>query len=132
MLLVITQGELENLIRNFSKKKIRIEFLGENQLKLKTSGVSLLLFLVEVKPRQVSFAYKMNTVVNFFVEKFLKLDKPGISWDRDQLQIKIDLDQVFLDDKSKDIYLRQLVMDEEKMIIDFYLAQPNPENPTEI
>ncbi len=118
MLLVFTSEELERLAQNFSTKRPRIEFLGKNQLKVKMSKVGLTLFLEKVQPRKISFLYKMNSIVNFFAEKFVKLDKPGIHWDKESNRIELDLDLLLQDEKLKHFHLRQLIIDEEKLIIE--------------
>lgn len=123
MLIVFTQDEVQRLIQNFSKKKIKVDFLVENQLTLKLSGVKLHLFLTEVRPKRVTFIYKMNSVVNFILDKFLDLDKPGILWDKEADTIGIDLNQFLKDEKMSDFFLRQLLIDESKMILDFDLAE---------
>ena len=124
MLLVFTQDEVQRLIQNFSKKKIKVDFPGENQLTLRHSGVKLHLFLTEVRPKGVTFIYKMNSVVNFILDKFLDLDKPGILWDKEADTIGIDLNQFLKDEKMSDFFLRQLLIDETKMIVAFDLAEP--------
>ncbi|MEN2281405.1 hypothetical protein AAGF08_04640 [Algoriphagus sp. SE2] len=123
MLLVFTSEELEKILRNFSPKSINVEFLGRNQLKLKKSGVSISLFLNKVEPRKISFIYKMGSVVNFLVDKFVNLDKPGIILDKESKQLDVDLDQLIQDEKLKGFYIRQLIFDTEKMIVDFDLKE---------
>lgn len=123
MLLVFTSEELERIIENFSSKSVKIEFLGDNQLKLKKSGMSISLFLNEVKSKKLSFIYKTSSIVNFLVNKFVNLEKPGIIWNRDSKLIDIDLDQLIQDDKLKGFYIRQLIFDTDKMIIDFDLKE---------
>lgn len=123
MLIVFTQDEVQRLIQNFSKKKIKVDFLVENQLTLKLSGVKLHLFLTEVRPKRVTFIYKMNSVVNFILDKFFDLDKPGILWDKEADTIGIDLNQFLKDERMSDFFLRQLLIDESKMILDFDLAE---------
>ena len=123
MLLVFTSQELEKLIKKFSSKSPEIQFLGENRIKLKMSGVKITLFLNEVSPRQVSFVYKMGAIVNFLAEKFIKLDKPGIIWDKESSLILIDLDQMDLKGPLQDFYINQLIFDEKKMILDFDMKE---------
>ena len=123
MLLVFTSQELEKLIKKFSSKSPEIQFLGENRIKLKMSGVKITLFLNEVSPRQVSFVYKMGAIVNFLAEKFIKLDKPGIIWDKESSQIQIDLDQIDQKGLLQDFYIRQLIFDEKKMILEFDIKE---------
>lgn len=124
MLIVFTQDEVQRLIQNFSKKKIKVGFPGENQLTLKLSGVKLHLFLSEVRPKKVTFIYKLNSLVNFILEKFLDLDKPGILWDKEVNTITIDLNQFLRDEKVKNFFLKQLLVDDSKMVMDFDLAEP--------
>lgn len=123
MLLVFTSDELERIVENYSTKRPKIEFLGDNQLKLKISGMSISLFLKEVKPRKLSFIYKMGSIVNFFVEKFVDFDKPGIIWDKEFEQITIDFDQLIQDEKLDGFYIRQLLFDTGKMVLDFDLKE---------
>ena len=123
MLLVFTSQELEKLIKKFSSKSPEIQFLGENRIKLKMSGVKITLFLNEVSPRQVSFVYKMGAIVNFLAEKFIKLDKPGIIWDKESSLILIDLDQMDLKGPLQDFYINQLIFDEKKMILEFDIKE---------
>jgi len=119
MLLVFTADELERLAGNFSSKKLLIEFLGSNQLKIKVSQISIKLTLEDVQPRKLVFKYKLNSVINFFAERFVNLDKPGLTWDKESNQIQLDLDQLPRDNKLKDFFIRQFIIDEQKMIIDF-------------
>lgn len=87
------------------------------------SGVKITLFLNEVSPRQVSFVYKMGAIVNFLAEKFIKMDKPGIVWDKESSQIRIDLDQIDQKGLLQDFYIRQLIFDEKKMILEFDIKE---------
>jgi hypothetical protein len=123
MLLVFTSDELERLAEKFSGKKLEIEFLGTNQFKVKASNVSVKIFLEEVQPRRLTFSYKMNAVVNFFAERFVNLDKPGIIWDKQSDKFHLDFDQMPQDEKTKDFYIKQMIIDDQKMIIDFDLYQ---------
>ncbi|MBN7815269.1 hypothetical protein [Algoriphagus pacificus] len=123
MLLVFTSQELEKLVKKFSSKSPEIQFLGENRIKLKMSGVKITLFLNEVSPRQVSFVYKMGAIVNFLAEKFIKLDKPGIFWNKESSLILIDLDHMDLKGPLQDFYIRQLIFDEKKMILEFDMKE---------
>lgn len=123
MLLVLTSEELERLARRFSAKKLSIDFLGQNQLKVKVSRVSIKLLLEEVEPRKITFSYHMNAIINFFAARFVDLDKPGLTWDKEFSKIHLDFDQMPEDDKTKDFFLRQLIIDDQKMIIDFDLYQ---------
>lgn len=121
MLLVFTSEELERIVVKYSTKRPKIEFLGENQLRIKISGMRISLFLREVLPRKISFIYKMGSIVNFFAEKFVNLSKPGIMWDKESKLINIDLDLLDQDVKLSDFYIRQLIFDTKKMVIDFDL-----------
>jgi hypothetical protein len=123
MLLVFTSDELERLAGNFSAKKPSIEFLGDNQLKVKISKVSIKLSLEEVQPRRLTFSYKMNAVVNFFADRFVSLNKPGIIWDKESDRIHIDFDRMHQEEKLKNFFLRQLIIDNQKMIVEFDLYQ---------
>jgi hypothetical protein len=123
MLLVFTSKEVERIIGNFSNKRPKIEFLGDNKLKIKISGISISLFLQDVKPKKLSFLYKMNSIVNFFTGKFMNLDKPGIIWDKKSDLISIDLEQFVQEDKLRGFFIRQLLFDTEKMILDFDLKE---------
>ncbi|WP_296702293.1 hypothetical protein [Algoriphagus sp.] len=123
MLLVFTSEELERIIEKYSSKSVKIEFLGDNRLKLKKSGMSISLFLNDVKPRKLSFIYKMGSIVNFLVDKFLSFEKSGIIWNKETKQIDIDLDQLIQDEKLNGFYIRQLILDTEKMILDFDLKE---------
>ncbi len=123
MLLVFTSKEVERIIGNFSNKRPKIEFLEKNQLKIKISGITISLFLHEVKPKKLSFIYKMNSLVNFFTEKFMNLDKPGITWDKKADLISIDLEQLIQDEKLSGFFIKQLLFDTGKMILDFDLNE---------
>ncbi|MHA7130189.1 hypothetical protein [Algoriphagus namhaensis] len=122
MLLVLTQEETQQLIQNQSKKKIKVDFPGENQLTLKYSGVKVNLFLSEVRPKQVTFIYKVNSVVNFLLDKFLNLDKPGIFWDKEADTITLDLKQIGRGEQLDPVYLKQMLIDDGKLILDFDLV----------
>jgi len=119
MILVFTADELERLAGNFSAKKPSIEFLGDNQLKVKVAQVSIKLALKEVQPRRLIFTYKMNAVINFFADRFVNFNKPGINLDKESDQIHIDFDQMPQPEKLANFFLRQLIIDDQKMIIDF-------------
>jgi hypothetical protein len=123
MLLVFTSDELERLARRFSAKKPSIEFLGNNQLKIKVSRMNIKLLLEEVQPRRLTFSYKMNALIHFFAERFMNLDKPGLIWEKGLDRIHLDFDQMPQDDKTKDFFFRQLIIDEQKLIVDFDLFQ---------
>jgi hypothetical protein len=123
MLLVFTSDELERLAKRFSAKKFSIEFIGGNQLKVKVSPLSIKLLLEEVQPRRLTFSYKMNALISFFAERFMHLDKPGLIWDKESDRIHLDLDKMPQDDKTKDFFIRQLIIDDQKMIIEFDLYQ---------
>lgn len=123
MLLVFTSDELERLARRFSAKKPSIEFLGTNRLRVKVSRLNIKLFLEDVQPRRLTFSYKMNAFVNFFAERFVKFEKPGLIWEKETNLIHLDLDQMPQDDKTKDFFIRQLIIDDQKMIIEFDLYQ---------
>jgi hypothetical protein len=123
MLLIFTSDELERLAWNFSAEKPRIEFIGDNQLKLKVSQVSIKLLLEEVQPRRLTFSYRMNALISFFAERFMHLDKPGLVWEKELDRIHLDFDKMPQDDKIKDFFLRQMIIDEQKLIIDFDLYQ---------
>ena len=123
MLLVFTSKELERIVEEFSKKSPKIEFLGNNRVKIKQSGISISLFLTEVRPRQLTFLYKMSSVVHFFVGKFVELDRPGINWNKEENKISLDLDQLVQDKKLENFYIRQLLFDTEKMVVDFDLKE---------
>lgn len=123
MLLVFTSKELERIIEEFSKKSPKIEFLGDNRVKIKQSGISISLILTEVQPRQLTFLYKMSSVVHFFVGKFVELDRPGIKWNKEENKISLDLDQLVQDKKLENFYIRQLLFDTEKMVVDFDLKE---------
>lgn len=123
MLLVFTSEELERLVVNFSAKKPSIEFIGNNQLKVKVSQVSVKLSLEEVQPRRLTFSYKLNAFVNFFADRFVNFDKPGIIWDKESDRIHIDFDQMPQGEKLNNFFLRQMIIDNQKMIIDFDLYQ---------
>ncbi len=123
MLLVFTSDELERLVNFFLAKKPRIEFIGDNQLKVKVSQVSITLLLEEVQPRRLTFSYKMNALISFFAEKFMHLNKPGLVWEKELDRIHLDFDKMPQDDKIKDFFLRQMIIDEQKLIIDFDLYQ---------
>lgn len=125
MLLVLSSDELERLVKKYSAKSPKIEFLGDNSFKIKISGISISLFLEKVLPRKLSFIYKMNSVVNFFVEKFLDLEKPGILWDKEEERIELDFDQLISKDKIEDFNIHQLLIDQDKMILDFELKDPS-------
>jgi len=119
MLLVFTADELERLVGNLPFKKLSIEFLGSNQLKIKVSRISIKLTLEDVHPRKLVFSYKMNSVINFFAERFVNLNKPGLIWNKESNQIQLDLDQMLQENKLKEFFIRQLIIDDQKMIIDF-------------
>ncbi len=119
MLLVFTADELERLAGNFSAKKPLIEFLGANQFSVKISRISIRLSLLEVQPRKLRFSYKMNAFIHFFAERLVNLNKPGLNWDKKSNVIELNFDQMPQDEKLKDFFLRQMIIDEEKMIIDF-------------
>ncbi|MBN3582765.1 hypothetical protein JYB64_10255 [Algoriphagus aestuarii] len=123
MLLVFTSNELERIVEEFSKKSPKIDFLGNNRVKIKQSGISITLFLTEVQPRKLIFLYKMSSVVHFFVRKFVDLDRPGISWNQKENKITLDLDQLIQDKKLENFYIRQLLFDMEKMVVDFDLKE---------
>ena len=123
MLLVITSEELERLIDKFSAKRLSIELLGANQLKVKVSQVSIRLSLEEVLPRGLVFSYKLNAIVNFLAEQFVNLKIPGVLWDKKTDRIHIDFDQIPQKEKLKDFVLRQLILDDQKIIVDFELNQ---------
>jgi len=123
MLLVLKSEELERIVENYSTKRPKIEFQGENQLSIKISGMSISLYLKEVMPRRISFIYKMGSIVNFFVEKFVNLDKPGIIWDKESTSITIDFDQLIQDDKLNGFYIRNLLFDKGKMVLDFNIKE---------
>jgi len=123
MLLVFTSDELERLVKKFSAKKPRIEFVGGNQLKVKVSQVSIKLLLEEVRPRRLTFSYKMNALIHFFAERFMHLDKPGLIWEKELYRIHLDLDKMPQDDKTKDFFFKQMIIDEQKLIVDFDLYQ---------
>ncbi|MBB6324672.1 hypothetical protein FHS59_000287 [Algoriphagus iocasae] len=127
MLLVFTSKELERIVEEFSKKSPKIEFLGGNRVKIKQSGISISLFLTEVRPRQLTFLYKMSSVVHFFVGKFVELDRPGIIWNKEENKISLDLDQLVQDKKLENFYIRQLLFDTEKMVVDFDLKEKSVE-----
>lgn len=119
MLLVFTSDELERLAEKFSAKKTSITFLGKNQLRVKASSVGITLFLEEVQPRRLTFSYKMNLIIKFFTDLFITLDKPGLIWDKEGDKFHLDFDQMPQDDKIKDFFIKQLIIDDQKMIIDF-------------
>jgi hypothetical protein len=124
MLLVFTSDELERLAEKFSAKKPSIEFLGNNQVRVKASSVSIKLFLEEVQPRRLTFSYKMNVIIKFFAEQFISLDKPGLIWEKEADRFHLDFDQMPQDDKIKDFFIKQMIIDDQKMIIDFDFYQP--------
>ena len=119
MLLVFTADELERLAGNILAKKPTFEFLGANQLKVKISRISVKLLLKDVQPRKLTFSYKINAFINFFAERLINLNKPGLIWDKELSLIHFDLDQIPQDEKFKNLFLRQLIIDDQKMIIDF-------------
>jgi hypothetical protein len=123
MLLVFTSDELERLAKRFSAKKPSIEFLGTNRLRVKASSVNIKLFLEDVQPRRLTFSYKINAFINFFAERFVKFERPGLIWEKETNLIHLDLDQMPQDDKTKDFFFRQIIIDEQKLIVDFDLYQ---------
>ena len=94
MLLVFTSDELERLAKRFSAKKPSIEFLGTNRLRVKVSSVNIKLFLEDVQPRRLTFSYKINAFINFFAERFVKFDKPGLVWEKELDRIHLDFDKM--------------------------------------
>lgn len=123
MLLVLASDELQGLIQNFSKRKIKVEYLSDNQLKLKFSGMTVSLFLSEVRPKSVSFIYKMNSFVSFLLEKVVAIDRPGITLDKEENKIELDLNQILKGEKAQAFYLKRFLMDDGKIIIDFQLEE---------
>lgn len=123
MLLVLSREELERLVTKYSTKRPKIEFLGENSLKIKISGVSISLFLEEVLPRKLSFIYKMSSFVNFFVDKFVNLEKPGIVLDKESARISIDFEQLVQDKNLAQFYIKQLLIDTEKLVLSFDMSE---------
>jgi len=123
MLLVFTSDELERLAKRFSARKLSIEFIGGNQLKVKVSQLSIKLLLEEVQPRRLTFSFKMNALISFFADRFIHLEKPGLIWDKESDRIHLDFDKMPQDDKTKDFFIRQLIIDDKKMIIEFDLYQ---------
>lgn len=123
MILVFTSDELERIARKFSAKKPSVEFPGNNQLKIKVSGMNIKLLLEEVQPRKLTFSYRLNAFVNFFAERFVRLDKPGLIWEKEFNRIHLDFDQMPQDEKTKDFFFKQLIIDEHKFIVDFDLYQ---------
>lgn len=119
MLLIFTSDELERIVASYSSKAPKIEFLEENHLKIKISGMSVSLFLEDVQPRKISFIYKMSPMVNFFVDKFVNFDKPGIIWDKESGRISIDFAQLIQDKNINQFYIKQLLFDKEKMVLSF-------------
>ncbi len=123
MPLVFTSDELERLAKIFLTKKPRVEFIGDNQLKVNVSQLSITLLLEEVQPRRLTFSYKMNALISFFAEKFRHLNKPGLVWEKELDRIHLYFDKMPQDDKIKDFFLRQMIIDEQKLIIDFDFYQ---------
>lgn len=123
MLLVLSPEELEKLVTKYSTKRPKIEFLGENSLKIKISGISISLFLEEVLPKKLSFIYKMSSLVNFFVNKFVNLNNPGIVWDKESEKISIDFEELIQDKNLAQFYIKQFIIDAEKMVLSFDLNE---------
>ncbi len=125
MLLVFTSEELERLVENFSGKRIKIEMAGDNKLKVSKSLVNVSLFLEKVEPKKISMLYKMNSITNFFANRFVKLAQPGIQWDKEENRLEINLDELIPDEKLKNFYIRQLLITDQKMIIEFDISSKN-------
>lgn len=123
MLLVLSPEELEKLVTKYSTKRPKIEFLGENSLKIKISGISISLFLEEVLPKKLSFIYKMSSLVNFFVNKFVNLNNPGIVWDKESEKISFDFEELIQDKNLAQFYIKQFIIDTEKMVLSFDLNE---------
>ena len=85
--------------------------------------MSIRLSLEEVLPRGLVFSYKLNAIVNFLAEQFVNLKIPGVLWDKKTDRIHIDFDQIPQKEKLKDFVLRQLILDDQKIIVDFELNQ---------
>jgi hypothetical protein len=49
----------------------------------------------------------------------VNLNKPGLIWNKEFNQIQLDLDQMTQENQLKNFFIRQLIIDEQKMIIEF-------------
>lgn len=119
MLLVFTSDELERLAKKFSAKKTSIEFLGNNQFKIKVSQFNIKILLEDVQPRKLTFSYKMNALISFFVERFMNLKKPGLIWEKEADRIHLDFDQMLQNNKTIKFFFKQITIDKQKLTIDF-------------
>ncbi len=89
MRIELTALELEKLIEVFGQKKVKIEFLDTDKIKVSVSLISITLFIHEVLPLRLTLFYQMNGLVHFIGSRLINLDREGIEWNKKEKSITV-------------------------------------------